>query len=368
MKRWKALLIVGVLAGALALAAAPPAQAAGVELHGWMLNRFYAEPGTAHFQMERISLSAAKDIDPDLKTYVELYYQHWVNLNPAAGSPWTLDSAYVNFTDKCGNQLRAGKGRNYCFGIVPAYPNRKHSEYGLVSETMTQERIVGAQYLGSSRDKKLDFGIAVHNSLPLGKRYSGTDQAVFRGEPYVAHVADKGEGGNLAVSGRLAYQVVEGGKLGVSYRVGKLRSSDITFLSNNSLVDPEATSTTNRRWGVDFDYKSPCGVVAQAEYFGAKASTLDFNAWDVLAGFEPADPMGLKYYARYGRLNLDPYAVTTNQYTWDQKQLILSVVKPLRKGKPVWLQLEYINNGEEPPAGTSKVNNNVLFLELFSGF
>jgi len=361
-------LITLLLAAALALAMAPVARAAPTEIHGWMLNRFYGEPGNGHFQMERISLSAAKDLDKDITTYIEWYYHHWANLKPALGSPWYLDSAYANYTDKRGNQLRFGKGRNYCFGIVPAYPNRKHSEYGLVSETITQERIVGLQYFGSTSDKKLDFGIAVHNSLLPGTRFSGTDQAFFRDDPTVPHLADKGEGKNLAVSARVAVPVVTGGKLGLSYRAGKLRPSDLSFLASKDLIAPTATDDKNRRWGLDFNYKHSCGLVAQAEMYDAKASTLDFKTRDILVGFEPADPMGRKYYARYGRLNLEPPAVTPNTFTWDQKQLILSVVQPLRKGKPVWLQLEFIRNDEDPPAGIARVNNDVLFLELFTGF
>jgi len=339
-----------------------------VEIHGWMLNRIYAEPGSLHLQAERISLSAAKDLDKDIKAYVEWYYQYWQNLKPQLGSPWFLDSAFANYTDKSGNQLRFGVGRNYCFGIVPTYGNRKHSEYGLIAETFTQDRIIGLQYFGSTRDKKMDFGVAVHNSDLLGTRFSGTDQAFFRDDDTVPHLADKGQGRNMAVSTRVAVPVIKGGKLGASFRYGTLQIGDLAFLVSKALVDASATSRTNQRWGGDLSYKSPKGVVAQAEYYGAKASELDFNGWDVLVGLEPTNPMACRYYARYGQLNLDPPAVTSSTYTWDQQQLILSVVKPLRKGKPIWLQLEYINNQESPPAGVHNVADDVLFLELFTGF
>lgn len=358
-----------VLAFLVCLAAGAALAQEPLIIKGWMLNRLYAEPGNAHFEMERLSLSAAKKVDTDIDAYVEYYYHHWVNRIPAAGSPWFLESAYVNYTDKQGNNLRVGKGRNYCFGIVPHYGNRKTSEYGLVSETFTQERIVGVQYFGSTPDKKVDFGVAAYNALKMGSRNAGTDQALFRGDPYVKHLADKGEGNNLEFSARAAASVVEGGKVGLSYRTGELRSSEIAYLITNALVPGGTTDDTNRRWGADFNYKSPKGVVAQAEYYDAKASTLDFNGWDVLLGFEPVDdPMGVKYYARYGELDLDPPAVTANQQTWDQKQLILSVVKPLRAKKPVWLQLEYIKNDEDPPAATPEVDNDVLFLEMFTAF
>lgn len=370
MKGHNCILAFTVLAFLLCLAAGSAlAEDDGLIIKGWILNRLYAEPGNAHFEMERVSLVASKKIDADLDAYVEYYYHHWVNRAVPGPSPWFLESAYVNYTDERGNQLRVGKGRNYCFGIVPHYGNRKHSEYGLVAETFTQERIVGAQYFGSTPDKKLDYGIALYNALRMGSRNAGTDQAVFRGDPFVRHLADKGEGNNLEVSARVAAQIVEGGKVGLSFRRGELRPSEIAFLATNNLVPPATTDDTNRRWGVDFDYKSPTGVVAQAEYYDATASTLDFKGWDVLVGFVPVDdPMGIKYYARYGKLDLNPPGVTANELTWDQKQLILSVVKPLRAKKPVWLQLEYIKNDEDPPAAALEKDNDVFFLELFTAF
>jgi len=361
--------VVAALLCAVAVVLAVPAvMAEPVEIHGWMLNRIYAEPGNAHVQAERISLSAAKDLDKDIKAYVEWYYQYWQNPKPEFGSPWFLDSAYANYTDKWGNQLRFGVGRNYCFGIVPTYGNRRTSEYGLISETFTQDRITGLQYFGSTANKKMDFGIAIHNEDQLGKRFSGTDQAFFRDDPNVPHLADKGQGRNLAVSTRVAFPIVSGGKLGLSYRYGTLQSGDIAFLLSKGLVAATATSDTNQRWGADFNYKSPRGIVTQAEYYGAKASELGFNGWDVLVGFEPTNPMACKYYARYGQLDLEPPAVTSSTYTWDQQQLMLSVVKPLRRGKPLWLQLEYLMNHEDPPAGVAHVRDDVFFLELFTGF
>jgi hypothetical protein len=372
MQAHKWILGLVVMSLLLALAAVPTlAQGGGNPLiiSGWMLNRLYGEPGNAHFEMERISLSASKQVDSDIQAYVEYYYHHWVNRNVALASPWFLESAYVDYTDKQGNHLRVGKGRNYCFGMVPTYGNRKTSEYGLIAETFTQERTVGLQYFGSTADKKVDFGVSAFNALPLGTRFSGTDQAVFRGDPFVAHLADKGEGNNLSGSARVAVQLVEGAKLGASYRAGKLRPSDISFLVGKDLVLAGTTDDTNHRWGLDFSYKHPSGAVVQGEYYDAKASTLDFKGWDALVGYEtPNDPKGLRLYARYGKLNLDPPAATANPYTWDQKQLILSAVKPLRAGKPVWLQLEYIKNDEDPPPGVSDVDNDVLFLELFTGF
>jgi len=41
-------------------------------------------------------------------------------------------------------------------------------------------------------------------------------------------------------------------------------------------------------------------------------------------------------------------------------------IQPLRRG--LWLQYEYDINDEKPPAGVGKVQNNLFFVELFSGF
>jgi hypothetical protein len=346
------------------MASADPAD--GLVISGYMQNRLYGEPANAHFTAERLSLMAKKEVDTGIDAFVELYYHHWL-----PSSRVSMDSGYVNFTDKNGNQLRIGKGRNYCFGICPVPANRKTSEYGLVAETFTQDRIVGAQYLGSSSDKKVEYGVAVFNSVPPGTRFSGSDQAYFRnGINYVVpHLADKGEGGNLAGSARVAFPVAETGKVGVSYRTGKLRPSEISSLIGNDLVPLGTTDDTNNRLGADFNYKHPSGMVAQAEYFKAKASTLDFDAWDVLLGYEPPDdPLGVKFYARYGQLDLDPPAVTANSFTWDQKQLLLSVTKPLRAKKPVWVTLEWLRNAEDAPSSSLEKDNDVLFLELFTAF
>jgi hypothetical protein len=355
--------------GFASLTAVTKANAAeGLDLHGWMANRIYGEPGVAHFQAERLDLYAGKDIDPHLKAYFEFYYHHWVNLKTDKGSPWFLDSAFVDFIDSSGNRLRVGKGRDFTFGLTPIYGNRKTSEYGLIAETFTQERIIGAQYFGTTANKKLDFGISVHNALPAGSRNSGTDQAAFRDEPVVPHLADKGEGKNLAESARLAIPVFGTGRLGVSYRTGNLRDADLTFLAGKDLIEKGTDNHKNNQWGVDYNYKTPSGIVTQAEYYSAKMSTLDFNGWDALLGYEPKNPMGIRSYVRYGKLNLDPPEVTDNTYTWDQNQWIVSFVKPLRQGKPVWLQLEWIKNNENPPSGVDKVENDVVFLELFTGF
>lgn len=154
------LLCVG-LSAALA-AEGPPA----VQIHGYMQNRGYFGPGAnPEFRSERISVSATAALPDDSTGYVEVYYQPWA---PASGL--YLESAYYETALGAG-RIRVGKGRNFAFGITPSYGNRKTSNYGIVAEAITQDRIQGIQYLLKKGD--LDFGASVHTSRGLGVRNIG---------------------------------------------------------------------------------------------------------------------------------------------------------------------------------------------------
>ena len=124
--------------------------------------------------------------------------------------------------------------------------------------------------------------------------------------------------------------------------------------------------TTNRKqtvWGPDFAYKSPSGIVIQGQYLIGGVSTLDYNAWDALIGYEPVNG-GWRFYAKYGQQNMDT-PTTINPLTWDTKQLMLSAVQPI--SKTVWLQYEAeLNTENANPSG--KVKNNLFFVELFTAF
>jgi hypothetical protein len=119
-----------------------------------------------------------------------------------------------------------------------------------------------------------------------------------------------------------------------------------------------------RTIGGDIVYSNPkvTNFVAQGEYYGAKASTLEYNGWDVLVGWAP--PAGWKYFARYGQQNMYTPA-TNNPLSWDDRQLTLSIVQPI--SKTVWLQYEGEFNTAKTDTG-AKPKDNLFFVELFTGF
>lgn len=275
--------------------------------------------------------------------------------------------------------LRAGKGRRLTFGITPSYPNRKTSNYGLVGEAITQDRIQGVQY--TYQKDVLDAGISAYSAYRLGTRAIGdisgdTPRAAAHTVPHLSFRDLPGElSREVEVAARVGGKWANGAKAGVSYSFESLDARDLTNLTSSSATNtltpsatpsllPAGTTDDDKTvLGLDASYKSPTGLVAQGEWYDASVSSLDFSAWEVLVGLEPAK--GWRYYARYSQQDMDT-AATTNPLTWDTQQVTLSLVQPLKKS--LWLQYEYEINSEDPPAGVSKVKNNLFFVELFTGF
>jgi hypothetical protein len=372
------------LAGMLLIAVAAIAAevAPGVQVHGYMQNRGYFAPGAnAEFRSERISISAVATLPESSTGYVELYYHPWA---PSDGL--YIESAYYE-TGLGAGKIRVGKGRRMTFGITPSYPNRKSSNYGIVPEAFTQDRIQGVQYM--VQQGTLDAGIAVHTGYRLGQRRIGEvpGDYVRNATHQVQHLAfrdDESGGGSpsrlsskLAVSARLGGKWANGVKAGVSYYDSTLDSEDLTALTSEtaatllntaggtgtSLAPVGTTSKTMWIGGADFSWKQPSGFVLQGEYYSGKVSVVKDKAWTVLAGWEP--PQGWKFFARYADHDLNATR-TANRLSWPVKQINLSAVQPLRKA--LWIQYEYEMNRESPPAGTAKVKNDLFFVELFTGF
>jgi hypothetical protein len=357
------------------------APAPAVQVHGYMQNRGYFGPGAnPEFRSERISISAIANLPDDSTGYTEVYYHPWA---PSAGL--YLESAYYD-TPMAGGRLRVGKGRRMTFGITPAYPNRKTSNYGIVSEAFTQDRIQGVQYM--TQKGVLDFGASLHTGSRLGTRNIGEipGDSVRNVTHQVQHLvfrdANAGGGSPSKLSGRPALSTRVGGKwpngfkAGLSLYLSSLDPDDLTALTTASASNlltissasvpallPGATSKTMNVVGGDFTYNMPSSLVLQGEYYRAKVSSLDYNAWNVLAGW--GKPTTWRFYARYSQQNMD-IVPTTNPLTWDTRQISLSAVQPLRKG--LWLQYEYERNLENPVASVAKVKNDLFFIELFTGF
>lgn len=378
-----------VLAADAAAPAAPAVVAAPppVLVHGYIQNRLYIPRGSsAEYRVERLSISAIAALPKDSTAYTEVYYQPYTT---AGNANVYLESAYYD-TGLGAGRIRVGKGRRMTFGMVPAYPNRKTTNYGEVAEAFTQDRIQGVQYL--VQKGVMDSGISLYNGYRLGVRNIGdvpgdtlrtaainapnTPSTPGAGRMFVVpHLcfreADSSlrPSNKLAVSARLGGKWNSGFKAGASVSIGKLDDADLALLKPAGtlggvagLVSAGATKKTMDVWGLDASYKHRSGFVLQGEYYKATVSELDYNAWDVLAGFEAKN--GWKFFARYGLQNMDT-PLTANPLSWDTKQLSLSVVEPLRKG--LWLQYEYEKNMEDTNTGAD-IPNDIFFVELFSGF
>ncbi len=353
---------------------APPA----VEIHGYMQNRIYTGSGAnTQFRSERISLSALGRLPEDSNAYVEVYYHPW-----APSSGLYLESAYYDRPVDEDNRLRIGKGRRLTFGITPAYPNRKTSNYGIVSETFTQDRIQGIQYYTTKG--VFDFGVSLHTGYRLGTRNVGEIPGDSLRNPMhqVPHLALRDLPGELSDEIQLSARI--GGRwagdltAGISGSFGALDSRDVAALAGTgtslrpinpftgvnavSALIPGNTDDSFSQWGVDIMKKWDNGWVAQAEWYTGTAATLDFDAWNVLGGY--FFPNGWKAFVRYSKKNMDT-PLTDNPLSWDLNQTSISVVQPI--GKSVWLQYEYEINGEDTNTGQS-VGNNIFFVELFAGF
>lgn len=359
----------GMVFAQAAAAPAPPK----IDVHGYMQNRFYmAEGANPEFRSERISISTIATFADTSNAYVEIYY------HPAAAAGGLyLESAYYDRPIADG-RLRVGKGRRQTFGITPAYPNRKTSNYGIVSEAFTQDRIQGLQYMASKGT--MDLGLSVHTAYRLGTRNIGEipGDTLRNATHQVPHLALREANGDLSqklqFSGRIGGNW-NGLKAGLSASFATLDTRDMANLTGAGTltpVDPRTglatgplltpTSDNNMsQIGLDFMKKWPSGFMAQGEFYDASVSTLDYNAWNLLAGQE--FPSGWKIIVRYAQQNMD-IAPITNPLSWDVRQTSISVVQPIAKS--VWIQYEYEINSEKTDGAS--VGNNVFFIELFSGF
>ena len=154
-----------------------------VAVHGYMQNRMYTNPnGIARFAVERVSLSAVATLPEDRTGYLEVYFQPWapdtVGTSPTTGGNAALgeqgrtylESAYLD-SPFANGRIRIGKGRGLNFGLTPAIPNRKTSQYNILAETFTQDRVQGLQY--DWKNGTTDFGASLYTDLRLENRQIG---------------------------------------------------------------------------------------------------------------------------------------------------------------------------------------------------
>ncbi len=344
-------------------AAACAADFGPVQIHGYMQNRFYANPdSSARFATERVSLSAKAKTGENAETYVEVYFHPQLpNALPAEQYRTYVESAYYDMALGTG-RLRVGKGRQLNFGITPSYGARKTTQYGIVPETFTQDRTNGIQYYFTQNG--WEGGASLYNDLRVGTRGIGDFPGALRTVPHISERDVPGSStGNLAITAKIG-QAMPNIKWHVSYMTGKLIQEDADALPK--IWCPGVAFVNNDRdhnkWGVDTTYKNG-SFFAQAEYYRGKFSCLKIDGLGLTVGYEPAS--GKKAYIRYGQLDNNQPS-NANPTTWETQQVILGYVYPI--DKTVWAEFQYERNMEDSPAGIPSIDNDLLFVELFAGF
>ncbi len=380
MRKVIAALFVAALLMSLAAMPAISQALQNVELHGYMQNRFYANSGySSRFVSERVSLSAIGDFG-DATGYVEVYIHPWLTDRTDLPAPLApghtisadqfriyLESAYADLPFAAG-RLRLGKGRQLNFGLTPSYPNRKTSQYGILAETFTQDRITGAQYSYKCGD--FDFGVSLYSDLQVLTRSIGEFSGANSGPGEVGvvkHFVDKDDPANpsgaLATSARVGI-TRPNFQFHISGMTGGINQADADFIAAQYGIPAGVnTDDTHNKYGVDSIY-SFGPFVLQAEAYQGNFSFLTIRGYQVLFGYQPKDKQ--RFYVRWSALNNDRAPLAASQATWDTQQLTLGFVQPIRKG--VWLEINYENNLETPPPGTPTRKNNMLFAEFFTGF
>lgn len=361
MKRFVLVCLVLIMSSGFALAQSVK----GLEMHGYIMNRFYANPDkAAAFSVERVSISAKADLPEEAKMYVELYIHPWVsdkvvNNVTAEQSRHYLESAYIDMPTRDGF-LRIGKGRGLNFGITPSYGNRKTTQYGSLAETFSQDRITGIQYCVTNDN--FDGGISIYDAMHVGNRGLGSYPVSSN---VVKHIAERDDNANL--SGKLAVS----GKVGwkhpnfnwhVSGSVSKMISAEadkIAGFYNPSVVAGTADRTMSK-YGVDATYKKG-NLFGSIEAYRGEYSVVRIDGYGLILGYEPKEKP--RIYCAYNVLtnNLAP---TATQETWDTRQTIIGYVYPVSKG--VWLEANFIKNQEVPGASLPTVKNDLFFIELFT--
>ena len=358
-------------------------QAPPVEIHGYMLNRMYTNPSmSARFVTERFSLSAVAKLGEDGTAYVEYYFHPWltdqvvsngltnVGVSPAGTnvtaeqSRTYMESCYVDLPLGPG-RIRIGKGRQLNFGLTPSYPNRRTSQYGILSETFTQDRIQGFQW--SAKSESLDGGVSFFTDQDLGTRDIGGCASAIAGVDIQSHIVDKDNGANI--SGRMAVA----GRIGVtrpsfqlhaSAAVGGLNPAQLVPVNSagSGWNRPANTNTDHNKFGVDTVWSSGPFFI-QGEWYTGKFSFLGITGYQLALGWQPKDKP--RYVVKWAAMDNDK-APTTNSRTWNVQQLTLGYVYPIRKG--VWIEINYEKNMTSNPAGTTAPKTDMLFTEFFTGF
>ncbi|MFA5389168.1 MAG: hypothetical protein WC312_05370 [Candidatus Omnitrophota bacterium] len=287
----------------------------------------------------------------------------------------TTDTAFVNEgyakysgLPAIGGDGQVGKFRRASFGLPQAGSDRVSIDYSLLARAFTGERQLGAEYnryfkkAGLLGPVKLVLGI--FNGGDVGNREAGDNaksQVLFIAD----RAGDTDDTQNKEFCFRSTIEPVKGLQIGGSMSAGKLSAADLSTL--NTYLGTLYSKKKKERFGADISYKfKKIPMELRYEYMHGKTSGLGLDSWYamwILRDIGKSKKLDL--YARYSSLDPD-ISPAPSSYTWDLNQATLGAIWNFNK--MTRLQGEYEFNGEEPGAGTGKVDNDMLRIEWQTDF
>ncbi len=292
--------------------------------------------------------------------------------------------------------FRIGKWYRSAFGIPPKYPNRKISDYSLVAEAFTHDRVTGIEYI-SSFSGMINFAVSVFNGLRIGDRPFGPNNPV--NPPKVKIIADREMFGvgpgplsevtdndkNKGVSVKLGYQWPAGVSYSKAYHSnGKYFQFDIFGTNGNRLTNGDLkTLTDSNKLNIPVDlfknrnkYRAGADMrvilgrfSSDAEFFYGYTGGLEITGFHILGVYKVL-PGRFDFLARYAELDthedFSNHRFDSEAYSalWNKRQIQLSLKTYLAKW--AWIQTEYYFNFEGPKGDVkwNKVKNDVFFIEF----
>jgi len=347
MRKSVVLLLVVFLISSISMARKP-------DISGYLKVRYNADQSESHgFEMYEAIIQNNWDLSENVSGNIDFY------LYPERVPEISVESMYGLFKDfpelgpSASGTLLVGKAWNYCFGIVPAYANRKTADYSMVSNYLTRARVTGAQYFLDYNQVKVNFG--VFNGHQLNTMMFGS-----QGQFFVLDELAAEENKNKEVSIRFAF-VADNTEIGFSGASAKITAAELAVL--NASAGTAFTSDSRSQYGIDFMYNDDKNILS-GQIFSASVSGVDSMAYEFLGGLElEKTDLFLRFsYLTYD--NINESAVLTS--SWNKTQITPSVRYRFRKD--FWLQVEANLNGEDEPARADALDNSELFAELHIGF
>lgn len=328
------------------------------KIGGFTQLRAYSNQGhSSYAELDRIALDMTVKAPDKSVVYGCVYFQHYLDKSK---TKYYLESLYYDMPAGENNKLRLGKGRNQNFGIMQGYSNRRTSEYGILAEVFTQDRIIGAQYNTKlTNDVSAGFNVYMGPSIAARATGSSPDMEKSTSVPHFAERDDPyNETGNPTLGLRLTSKPVNNLTLGVSGALGSLKDSDINFI--NKYYSTSDKSDTYYKYGVDASYRTPKYNVIFETYYG-KYSTLGILGLGLTADYT-INKYGTRVAAKYSYLDYNKTPIASVPMTWEPRQLILGLIHPINKN--ILLETNYAINQEK--GGSS--DNNLAFIECMISF